>query len=188
MSAAYWEDRYASGGSSGEGSRGKSATFKATFLNEFVADRDVRTVVEFGCGDGEQLALAKYPDYMGIDVSQEAVWICQHRFKNDPYKTFWLLDSCPRVRAELALSLDVIYHLVEGGVYDEHLRDVFGASSRFVILYTTDTSRVSNRGTADHVLHRPVVNDVNVRFPEWLLIEAMAGMDGCWFYVYEKTS
>lgn len=72
-SARYWELNYARGGTSGPGSYYASAEAKATFLNEFVRARDVRSVIEFGCGDGNQLSLADYPSYIGLDVSRSAL-------------------------------------------------------------------------------------------------------------------
>lgn len=51
-SAAYWEKRYERGGTSGPGSCGRLAQFKAEVVNRFVAEHDVQSVVEFGCGDG----------------------------------------------------------------------------------------------------------------------------------------
>ena len=57
----YWEDRYRTGHDSGAGSSGRLAAFKAEFLNGLVADHNVSSVIEFGCGDGRQLALAEYP-------------------------------------------------------------------------------------------------------------------------------
>src|SRR5579859_8234848 len=57
-SSTYWEERYRAGGNSGAGSYGRLAEFKAEVLNGFVHSRGIRSVVEFGCGDGAQLALA----------------------------------------------------------------------------------------------------------------------------------
>src|SRR5690625_7083258 len=68
-SQEYWEQRYASGVHSGAGSYKKFAQFKADTLNRFVSEHGIRTVTEFGCGDGNQLLLAQYPQYLGIDVS-----------------------------------------------------------------------------------------------------------------------
>ena len=57
VSARYWEDRYADGGNSGDGSQGLNAQFKADFLNAFVKEPKVMNVIEYGCGDGRQLQL-----------------------------------------------------------------------------------------------------------------------------------
>jgi hypothetical protein len=75
-SASFWESVYRQGGTSGPGSHGRLAQFKAEILNAFVQTRNVRTVIEFGCGDGAQLSLAKYPEYVGVDVSPIAVKRC----------------------------------------------------------------------------------------------------------------
>src|SRR5580704_5652224 len=65
----YWNDRYRNGGNSGPGSYNRLAYFKAEVLNQFIRDRGVEKVIEFGCGDGAQLRLAEYPSYIGVDVS-----------------------------------------------------------------------------------------------------------------------
>src|ERR1700733_9306823 len=82
-SARYWERNYARGGTSGEGSYDALAQGKAVFLNEFVRTREIRSVIEFGCGDGNQLSLADYSSYIGLDVSRSAIERCQHRFATD---------------------------------------------------------------------------------------------------------
>ena len=87
-SAQYWEKRYTYGGSSGQGAYGRLAKFKAEILNNFVSELRVGSVIEFGCGDGNQLELAKYPDYVGLDVSEKAVALCKVKFTNDISKRF----------------------------------------------------------------------------------------------------
>ena len=65
----YWENRYERGLTSGAGSYGRLAHFKAEVLNEYVNQNKILSVVEFGCGDGAQLSLAKYANYIGLDLS-----------------------------------------------------------------------------------------------------------------------
>ena len=123
----YWAARYAQGGTSGAGSYGRLAEFKAEVLNDFVRENDIRTVVEHGCGDGNQLALAAYPRYLGLDVTTEAVALCRSRFARDATKEFRTLSEYGGERAEVALSLDVIFHLVEDHVSK---RTCIGSSRR----------------------------------------------------------
>src|SRR5262249_12471902 len=68
-SASFWEGVYQKGETSGPGSYGRLAVFKAEILNKFVREKAVNSVIEFGCGDGAQLELATYPKYVGVDVS-----------------------------------------------------------------------------------------------------------------------
>jgi len=138
-SKIYWEDRYAAGGTSGIGSYGKFADFKAEILNSFVEENSIESVIEFGCGDGHQLSLANYPRYTGFDVSPTAIALCLDRFAGDETKSFHMLDESSGERADLALSLDVVYVLVEHDIFEDYMRRLFNAATRFVIIYSSDT-------------------------------------------------
>lgn len=189
-SADYWERRYLAGMTSGSGSEGRLARFKADILNEFVRDHDVATVIEFGCGDGSQLALAEYPRYLGLDVSPAAVALCRRRFAGDPTKTFRLLQEggAPARSAELALSLDVIYHLLEDDVYREHLDALFGASDRWVIVYSSNSD---SPAPARHVRHRRFSEDVRIRHREFSLVRRIGNAHPedsfAEFYIFERS-
>lgn len=171
-SLTYWEDRYRLGMTSGSGSMGELAKFKARVLNDFVREQHIRSVIELGCGDGMQLALAEYPRYVGVDVSRTAVDLCRRRFAGDATKGFlWQgePDGAADARlptAELALSLDVIYHLLEDDVYRRYLCDLFGAAERYVIIYSSNREDASS---AAHVRHRAFLRDVEAGFPTFRL-------------------
>lgn len=165
-SAQYWDARYSSGGNSGAGSYGKLAEFKAEFLNEFVAENDIRTVVEHGCGDGAQLSLAAYPSYVGLDVSPNAINLCSQRFGADTTKSFSLLSDWGGEPVDLALSLDVIFHLVEDEVFDSYMNALFDSSSRFVVVYSSNTNAPH---PAKHVRHRRFTDWVETNRPQWRL-------------------
>lgn len=160
-SEAYWESRYAAGGTSGAGSYGRLAQFKAEVLNAFVKENNVRSVIEFGCGDGHQLELAEYPSYIGLDVSRSAVQLCIEHFKSDPSKSFFLYDGeafCDNAgvfACDMSMSLDVIYHLVEDQVYETYMSHLFSAGKRFVTVYS------SNQDAAALTHQRPR------KFTEW---------------------
>jgi len=166
-SKTYWEHRYAAGGNSGHGSYGEFAQFKADFLNRFVADHGIRSVIEFGCGDGNQLSLAKYPQYIGIDVSPTAIRICSDRFRDDPSKSFFLAGTNTSLQAELSISLDVTYHLIEDDIFARYMADLFAAAQRFVIIYSSDPK--SDLRSEAHVRHRPISQYVSQLFPNWRL-------------------
>jgi len=195
-SAAYWEERYATGGDSGAGSYSHFAQFKAEVLNEFVASRGVKSVIEFGCGDGNQLALATYPRYLGIDVSPAAVARCRDRFAGDATKSFATSDAYRGERADLSLSLDVVYHLVEDDVFDRYMRALFAAAERFVIVYASDFDDEPGK-TAAHVRHRKFTRWIDANAPGWRLARRVpnryprepGAKDGtpAEFFVYEKA-
>ncbi len=72
MSSKYWESRYAAGGNSGEGHM-EDWRNSRQISQCFIQFRDVNTSIELGCGDGNQLTMLKYPNYLGLDVSPTAV-------------------------------------------------------------------------------------------------------------------
>jgi SAM-dependent methyltransferase len=169
-SADYWERRYTSGGDSGVGSYSKFAEFKADVINTFVRDHSIQSVIEFGCGDGNQLTLAQYPRYTGYDVSKTAVELCRKRFATDSTKTFATVGTYKCEKAALAMSLDVIYHLVEGDVFDQYMRTLFGASDRYVIIYSS--LNVDNKEySGTHVWHRDFTKWVEQNATPWKLIQ-----------------
>jgi SAM-dependent methyltransferase len=195
----YWEQNYASGGLSGPGSYGRLATAKADFLNRFVEDRHIATVLELGCGDGNQLSLANYPSYVGVDISPIAVDACRARFSDDPSKRFFVEGSEPIPVCELGLSLDVTFHLVEDETFERYMADLLEHSSRFVVLYTSDSDvYLPKERTPHHVRHRPVGRWMAMQ-DGWRLIRRHANpypykegdiqnTSPADFYVYEKVT
>lgn len=143
-SRSYWEDRYGAGGTSGAGSYDAQAEYKADFLNRFVRENAIDSVIELGCGDGNQLVLAEYPRYLGLDVAPSAVRLCIDRFVNDGSKSFMsydgraFADDARFLHADLALSLDVVFHLVEDHVFEAYMHALFNAADRFVVVYSRD--------------------------------------------------
>lgn len=161
----YWQQRYRRGGDSGIGSGGETAKVKADAINAFVAKFGVGSVIELGCGDGRQLTLARYPKYLGLDISPEAVRMCSNLFASDTSKRFGLVDDYPDARADLSLSLDVLFHLVEDRVYEQYLHRLFGAAERFVVIFSSDEA--VSKATLPHVRHRNVSRDIASRHPEF---------------------
>ena len=121
-SERFWEQRYSTGGTSGPGSYHHLAEFKAEILNKFVRENSISRVIEYGCGDGNQLKLAEYPSYLGFDISSTAVAICRQNFAKDATKSFKSMNDYAGETAPLTLSLDVIYHLVEDEVFTAYMR------------------------------------------------------------------
>jgi len=169
-SERYWRERYAAGGNSGAGSYDRFAEHKARVLNDFVARHRVESVVEFGCGDGNQLRYARYPAYLGLDVSPQAIARCRGLFAADPSKRFALLQESQEERAELAMSLDVIYHLVEDVVFDAYMRRLFASATRFVAIYSSDSESMPGP-SAPHVRHRRYSDWIAAHAPAWALLE-----------------
>jgi SAM-dependent methyltransferase len=190
-SAGYWERRYVAGGTSGAGSYGEFGQAKADFLNGFVSEHRVQSVLEFGCGDGHVLELANYPSYVGLDVSRRAIAMCKQRFADDPAKSFFLYDGSYFVdrgeifTADLVLSLDVIYHLIETPVFETYMQHLFAAGQRYVMVYATNEELPD---TAPHVRHRHFSPWVDSNCPQWRLASVTPGPSLASFFIYERIA
>jgi len=194
ISKDYWENRYKQGDNSGVGSYGIFADFKASIINDFVKSHNVETVIEFGHGDGNQLNLANYKKYIGFDVSKTAVEMCRTIFKEDKTKSFYLLEDYDNQIADLALSLDVIFHLIEDDIFEEYMERLFNASKRYVIIYSSNSDELNDK--AKHVKHRKFTEWVEKNLTNWKLINVIKNKypyNGNYkessfsdFYIYEK--
>jgi SAM-dependent methyltransferase len=171
-STAYWDERYRQGGTSGPGSYGETAAYKAEFVNWFVEEHAIRAVVELGCGDGHQLSLFRFPSYLGVDVSATAVERCRALFEDDGTKNFAMYSPGTKLPeasgSELGLSLDVIFHLVEDHLFDTYMQDLFSVATQFVIIYSTN----HNEWTAwPFVRHRAFSEWIDANALDWRLCD-----------------
>lgn len=161
-SRAYWERRYRAGGNSGAGSGGVLLRYKAAVINAFIADNGIASVLDLGCGDGRLLSLLRAPAYVGVDVAPTALASCAARFPHHRFLPFDSLDAEPP--AELALSIDVIFHLVEDDVFLRNIQALFGHATRFVLIYA---SNVACGWPSPHVRHRRFTDHVERACPDW---------------------
>ena len=195
-STEYWINRYDRGGNSGDGSYNRPADFKAEIVNGIVREFQIDTVIEFGCGDGNQLRLMEYPNYIGYDVSPKAVSICRQKFEGDENKSFKLLDDYAGDVATMSVSMDVIYHLVEDHVFAEYMGRLFDSSNRIVVIYASNTD-VNSQEQPPHVKYRKFTDWIDENEPAWRLRDHIPNRypflgdtkSGSFadFYIYERT-
>jgi len=175
-SAEYWQRRYQAGGTSGSGSYGEYAAAKAAVVNDIVATYGVKSVVEFGCGDGNQLELLVLPRYLGLDVAARAIELCAERFARDRTKSFFrydpahFVDRAGVVRADLALSQEVIFHLIEDEVFATYMNHLFDAAERLVLICSSDEDLPLGK----HERHRTFTPWVEQFRPDWQLLSRVA--------------
>jgi len=200
-SNSYWEERYRHGGNSGTGSYDHLAEFKAKVINEFIESQNINIVCEWGVGDGNQLTFMKYPSYVGYDISQTAIKMCEELFKKDLSKTFIKYDGKRvsfnnKLKYDLAISLDVIYHLVEDEIYEVYMENLFESSSKYICIYSTNY----NSHHVPHVKDREILSYIFKNYKNWKLInyieneylpekiiEKNLESSNCNFYFFEKT-
>ena len=189
-SVRYWDGRYRAGRSSGHGSEGQTAIAKASYVNRVVEREDIVSIIDWGVGDGTVLShITDEVDYTGVDISPTILTRLRRRFG---FRGEFLLADIAALRhlsADMALSMDVMFHLVNDEDYERYLARLFGSATRFVLVYSTN---FDDKGrSARHVRHRNWVTDVRARFPQWALDEV-----GPWagrlkdkaFYLYRQSS
>ena len=151
---AYWERRYAAGDDSGAGTDGFNYEFKRDYIRHVIRTYGTRTAVDLGSGDGRQLfeiltadpdgdaADATLAEYQGVDVAPSAIERCRNLYRDHPHCRFDGYDTVQWKRYDLALSLDVLYHIVDYREYVSYLRRLFGCSN-YVLLYANREARSS---------------------------------------------
>ena len=157
---AYWERRYQSGRGSGRGSRGRNANVKAAQINKLIAAHEVRSVVDWGCGDGRVALRLQVPRYLGLDVSPTALSLALRTCGKRPGWEWRLFDSrtgpqLPIAGFDMALSLDVIFHLTDDDLYRRHVEWLF-ASAPLVCISASNRNELGHI----HVRHRAWAKDI----------------------------
>ena len=84
--------------------------------------------------------------------------------------------------AELTLSLDVIFHLIEDEVFIDYMEKLFKASSKYVIIYSSNTNTQFNSPTK-HFKNRKFTKWVNEKQPDFKLIKFIKNK-----YPYKKLN
>ena len=164
----YWIKRYEGGSNSGGGSYGVLAEYKSEVLNDFVRDNNINSIIEYGCGDGNNLSFFNFPSYLGLDVSDFVILNNKKRFQKNNNWAFMSIDDNGEFSfiADLTLSLDVIYHLVEDEVYEHYMTSLFKSSAKFVVIYS---SNVDFNPAAAHVRHREFTKWIEFNRPDFEL-------------------
>ena len=191
-SANYWEMRYKNGGTSGAGSYGDLSKFKAETVNALVKKHDVESMIDHGCGDGNQAGMLEVEKYIGLDVSPQAVSTCKSKHPNKPFYTYPELPEY--VKGDCGLSLDVVFHLVEDEVYNTYLKRLFDSATKLVVIYGPD---IEMKSTSPHVKYRKFTEWVEENAKDWTLDEVIEqkytyseqdpdNTSLCDFYVYKR--
>lgn len=183
----YWENRYktrtkkAKGYGSGAGSEGDENNYKTAFVNNFIKENNIKTVVDYGCGAGNfTLNLTGFEKYQGYDISESCIAFCKSRFRD---MKIWFTSILSEVdtTAELSLSIDVLFHQVNDEDYFNYLKNLF--RHKYVIIYSHDTDE--NKVINEHVLFRKISDTIAKEYPHYRLIKAIYGYDSKKFMIYK---
>ena len=158
--ANFWNERYKSGGNSGTGSYGRAADWKAEYVNNVLLEYNVRSILDFGCGDGNQLSLLNLNgiQYTGLDVSTHILEQNTRKFPQHTFKTF---DPALKDRADLCLSMEVIFHLMTDEEYNSYMFKLQEAADKLILIFS---SYDENGPKFPHVRHHDFRKDIGANF------------------------
>lgn len=197
-SGVFWNEHYLHNGNSGTGSYNRLAEFKAEIVNKFIVSRKIQSVAEIGCGDGNQLSLIHYPNYVGIDVSEVIIKKDREKFRDfQNYSFFHSLTEREKYihrSFDMTISMDVIFHLLEDDVFTAYMDDLFNLADKYVVIYSSNHEEYTRW---PEYRHRNFTGYVSEHHPEWKLIryipnkypykigqeETTSASD---FYIYQK--
>ncbi len=180
----WWDVRYARGGNSGAGSHGYHYQFKRDYIRSAIQRFGFASAVDFGCGDGSQINEIEFGAYQGVDISQSVVNHCREFYKDRPHFKFDVYEAFSPGRYDVAMSLDVMYHVVEPDQYDLYLNRLF-SYSKYVLIYTNLVPRKDNSA---HMCFRDHVKEIKQRDFNVRLIERVINpqLTTVGFLLYEK--
>jgi SAM-dependent methyltransferase len=192
-STTHWQRHYERGDDSGPGSYGESALYKADLINRVVRERGIRSIIDLGCGDGNQLAYLDVDQYLGLDVSKLAIQRCIARHGSNPKRSFiWydqnlFHDPLRIVSADCAMSLEVVFHLIEDDVFAIYIQNLFNCGRRFVIIYGSDEEQ--ERAGHVSVRFRKYSDYIAAKSPGFRMVLHVPQNERFGdFYLYERIS
>ncbi len=100
-------------GGSGEGSRAENTLIYREYLQQFLKEKNIRTVVDFGCGDWQFSKLIDWSNthYLGVDIVPEVIRKNRDVFGRDRID-FAIVDGPKSAlpEADLLIVKDVLQH------------------------------------------------------------------------------
>lgn len=138
----FWNKKYAEGGISGLGSIGKYRNWKWNKIHQVIGD--FRDVIDVGCGD---LRFWEHPiankmvkdqegfKYLGIDISE---FIIEKNRVFAPKFEFLCAPSHEEIprRASVVFALDLLFHIMDEGNFEETLEQLCKASNEWIVIYS----------------------------------------------------
>ena len=170
-SSSFWDKHYLQGGTSGTGSYNHLAQFKVATVNAILQQYAIDSVIEFGCGDGNVLSMLDCKNYTGIDVSPTIISKLKTKFEGDSCKTFYTINERElylQKKHDMALSMDVIFHLVEDDIFKNYMHDLFIASKKYIVIYSSNHEEFTRW---KEFRHRNFIHFIQRCYPNWKVIQ-----------------
>lgn len=171
-SRTYWQHRHTlrkgDWRANGAGSTGIWLDTKRAWVNSLLEESGGGSLLDLGCGDGLVADGFQVEGYTGVDLVPAAVAAARERFAGRPGWAVLLLDEWEQMMlpVDVAVSMDVILHLIEDAAYFEHLAYLFEVAEHRVGICSTDFEAPAE----GHMRHHQFSIDVEDHFPRWTLV------------------
>ncbi len=137
----YWNFRYhvAPELGSGVGSRGEHRSYKAKILSDLVDRLRPASILDVGCGDLEVTRELAVNDYLGVDISEEALSIAREKRPDWRFLAgdFLTLDLQP---ADMVICLDVLIHQKDRETYEKIVQGLLRLAKKALVVAAPDDS------------------------------------------------
>ena len=175
-SEEYWKQRYSEyssrlfKGASGNGRLPFRVNYKSKVLNEIIVKYKISSIIDFGCGDGILASKLHIDRYDGLEIDESLVDELSRQFQSKPnYNFSTKIKSTWPERHDLALSVDVIFHLLEDDVYRSYMFQLFSGKSDYVVIRSSNHEELG-MGRNGHIRHRNFSEFVSKNFGQYNLI------------------
>jgi SAM-dependent methyltransferase len=165
----YWDNRYATGGNSGSGSRGELAMYKAEVINMLIEDNNIESMLDLGCGDGYQLQFYCVNSYYGFDISPVSILICKELEDPDNGVRFGVYNVDPLPTVDMAISMDVLFHITDMDALKYYLEDLFDHALKMVVIYAYDYDSSDKDRFSPHYKPVKFTSIIKEQHPDWML-------------------
>ena len=138
-------------------------TYKAKIINGFINKNQIQSIIDLGCGDGNQLNYydIKQRKYCGYDVSDDLIDKLKLIYRGRDNYSFLKYNEKDQLNdSMLTMSIDVIYHLIDDESYFEYMNLLFTKSNKYVIIYSSNF----DHDQKNHIKHRKFSEYVEENF------------------------
>tara|TARA_R110002074_G_scaffold5504_1_gene27194 strand:- start:273 stop:899 length:627 start_codon:yes stop_codon:yes gene_type:complete len=186
-STSYWENRYSNGGNSGRGSYNEIANYKAKIINNFIEKNNIKNLIDYGVGDGNQLSFLKCENIIGLDVSPTIIDQLKLIYGSDNTKQFYLVNNFNITnKSTLVISCEVLFHLINIDIWKKYITNLFAYSNKYIIIFAADY----DKDYGNHCKCRKFTDYIKLNYQNWNLKTTIKKNDSCLgdFYIFEKIS
>ncbi len=151
------------GQGSGPGSASAYTSRYRAFLEAFIRDRKVRSIVDYGCGDWQFSKLVDWGDveYVGLEIVPGLVDRLQADYGNERRRFVCVDADHPNIQGcDLLIAKDVVQHLTNGDIL--LLERLFSEKASHII-WVNDLDQDPSKN--NHEIHRGDYRKLDLRLP-----------------------